>query len=118
MHYMKSSSTGERIQRSIILVSSTSGYFGGTGVSAYIASKHGVIGLLRGSQVAARRHGIAVKGIAPFFTPTRITQGLAARWKESGMDSNTPESVGNIIVQSSLDDSQSGSCILVCESFA
>ncbi|KAJ5116961.1 hypothetical protein N7456_001309 [Penicillium angulare] len=113
MHHMKSSDTSSSSASSIILVSSTSGYFGGTGVLGYIGSKHGVTGLLRGSQTAAQKYGVKVKGIAPFFTPTRITAGLAPRWKDSGMEANTPEHVGNIIAQSALDDSPSGSCILV-----
>ncbi|KAF7544841.1 hypothetical protein G7046_g9701 [Stylonectria norvegica] len=43
---------------SVVLVSSTSGYFGGTEVVSYISSKHGVIGLLRASHAprpASRR---------------------------------------------------------------
>lgn len=117
MHYMKSSSTPDGILPSIILVASTSGYMGGTGVSAYIASKHGVIGLLRGSQQAAQRYGISVKGIAPFFTPTRMTAGFAERWCNAGLEGNTPEMVGSVIAQSALDDTKSGSCILVRHSF-
>ncbi|KAJ5897144.1 hypothetical protein N7504_007432 [Penicillium tannophilum] len=117
MHYMKSSSTPDGILPSIILVASTSGYMGGTGVSAYIASKHGVIGLLRGSQQAAQRYGISVKGIAPFFTPTRMTAGFAERWCNAGLEGNTPEMVGSVIAQSALDDTKSGSCILIAGRF-
>lgn len=110
MHYLISSPRSHpAVQPCIILVSSTSGYFGGTGVSGYITSKHGVIGLLRGSQVAARRYGIAVKAIAPFYTPTRITAGFA----DTGMEGNSPESVGRAIACTSVDDTKSGSSILV-----
>lgn len=76
---------------SIVLVSSTSGYFGGTGVSAYIASKHGVIGLLRSSQLAVKKHGIRVNGVAPFHTPTHITASFSEQWKAAGLESNTVE---------------------------
>jgi NAD(P)-dependent dehydrogenase (short-subunit alcohol dehydrogenase family) len=111
---MKKYSSRDDVPPSIILVASTSGYFGGTGVSAYISSKHGVIGLLRGSQQAARKYGISVKAIAPFFTPTRITAGFADRWKEAGLEVNTPEMVGTAIAHSAMNDTKSGSCILVC----
>ncbi|KAJ5803684.1 uncharacterized protein N7503_006134 [Penicillium pulvis] len=117
MHHMKSSSTPDDILPSIILVASTSGYMGGTGVSAYVSSKHGVIGLLRGSQPAAQRYGISVKAIAPFFTPTRMTAGFAERWRNVGLEENTPEMVGSVIAQSALDDTKSGSCILIAGGF-
>ena len=55
---------------SIVLVSSTSGYFGGSAVTGYVASKHGVIGLLRSSQAVANKIGVRVNGVAPFFTPS------------------------------------------------
>lgn len=90
MHHMKINSSIDDVPPSIILVASTSGYFGGTGVSAYVSSKHGMIGLLRGSQKAARKYGVSVKAIAPFFTPTRITAGFADKWKEAGLEGNTP----------------------------
>jgi NAD(P)-dependent dehydrogenase (short-subunit alcohol dehydrogenase family) len=78
---------------SVVLVASTSGYFGGTGVNAYVASKHGVVGLLRASQRAAQKCGVRVNAVAPFFTPTHITASFAGRWKEAGFEGNTPEGV-------------------------
>ncbi|KAJ5625455.1 hypothetical protein N7510_001764 [Penicillium lagena] len=113
MHHMKKDSLSDDVPPSIILVASTSG----TGVSAYISSKHGVIGLLRGSQQAARKYGISVKAVAPFFTPTRITAGFADKWKEAGLEENTPEMVGTAIAQSAMNDTKSGSCILVAGNF-
>lgn len=82
-------------------------------MSAYISSKHGIIGLLRGSQPAAEKYGIAITGIAPFFTPTSITSRVSARWQADGLQGNTPEGVGMAIVQSSTDEVSSGSCFLV-----
>ncbi|KAJ5945095.1 hypothetical protein N7516_005263 [Penicillium verrucosum] len=99
------------------LVASTSGYFGDTGVAAYVASKHGVIGLLRASQKAAQKHGIVIKGIAPFFTPTQITTGITEKWKAAGLETNTPEMVARAIVRSSVDDSKSGACTLISGRF-
>ncbi|KAE8378533.1 hypothetical protein BDV26DRAFT_281058 [Aspergillus bertholletiae] len=117
MHHMRLPSTTRNAQPSIVLVASTSGYFGGTGVAAYIASKHGVIGLLRASQLAARKYNISITAVAPFFTPTAITSGLSERWKTAGLEANTPEMVGKVIFQSALDGSNSGSCLLVAGKF-
>jgi NAD(P)-dependent dehydrogenase (short-subunit alcohol dehydrogenase family) len=112
MHYMKSSTKPPGGKKSIVLVVSTSGYFGNTAVSGYVSSKHGIIGLLRSSQVAAKQNGVSITGIAPFFTPTNITSKVAERWKANGLESNTPEQMGMAIAQSSVEAS-SGSCTLV-----
>ncbi|KAL4863332.1 hypothetical protein BDV12DRAFT_29132 [Aspergillus spectabilis] len=112
MHHMKSSTNRTPGHKSIVLVASTSGYFGGTGVSAYVSSKHAVIGLLRGSHAAAKKHGITVTGVAPFFTTTNITAKAGVRWQADGLKPNTTDDVGFAIAQSSVEGS-SGSCTLV-----
>lgn len=104
--------------KSILLVISTSGYFGGTGVSAYCASKHGVLGLLRSSQTAARNLGVRVNAIAPFFTPTNITAGFARQWSEHGLEENSPARVAEAIAHVSLDEGRRGDCVLVCFLFS
>ncbi len=115
LHHMKSNpprfSDGSR--GSVVLVSSTSGYFGGTGVTAYIASKHGVTGLLRSSQLVATASKVRVNAVAPCFTPTQITAGLTQKWSESGMESNTPQSVAAVIAHMAVDPSRHGACCLV-----
>lgn len=98
---------------SIVLVTSTSGYFGGTGVAAYISSKHGVTGLLRSCQVIANKANIRVNAVAPSFTPTRLTKGFANEWYKSGIESNTAEGVAAMIAQISADPSKRGTCCLV-----
>ncbi|KAH8645754.1 putative short chain dehydrogenase/reductase [Xylariales sp. PMI_506] len=98
---------------SVVLIASTSGYFGGTGVAAYVASKHGIVGLLRASQGEAQRLGIRVNAVAPFFTPTRITAGFSQAWQDAGLESNTVERVAFIISQMALDRDRHGSCALV-----
>lgn len=97
---------------SVVLVASTSGYFGGTGVVSYISSKHGVIGLLRSSQKTAAQHQVRVNGVAPFFTPTYITGGYSEKWKEKGLPANTTTDVAQAIVQTAADPSMSGACCL------
>lgn len=99
---------------SILLVSSTSGYFGGTGVAGYITSKHGITGMLRGSQLAAKKHSLRINAVAPFVTPTAMSAGFSTAWKESGLPMNTMEAVARVIGVLAMDPSRSGSCYLVC----
>lgn len=98
---------------SIVLLASTSGYFGGTGVAAYVASKHGIIGLLRSSQTVAQDAEIRLNAVAPYFTPTQITAGFAKEWKAAGLETNTPEGVASVIAQMALDSNRHGACALV-----
>lgn len=98
---------------SVVLVSSTSGYFGGTEVVSYISSKHGVMGLLRSSHAPAGRLGVRVNCVAPFITPTHITEGYSAAWKAEGLPTNTPQDVARGITHMSLDTGLQGKCCLV-----
>lgn len=98
---------------SILLVTSTSGYFGGTGAAAYISSKHGATGLLRGSQVAAKKAEVRVNAVAPMFTATQLTHHFAKEWHEAGFEHNTPQHVARMIAEMSVDPVKRGSCYLV-----
>lgn len=89
---------------SIVLISSTSGFFGGTSVVSYIASKHGVIGLLRATQSAARKFDVQVNAVAPFITPTFITEGYSEKYRQRGLPLNTPANVADVVVKTSLGD--------------
>jgi NAD(P)-dependent dehydrogenase (short-subunit alcohol dehydrogenase family) len=111
---MKDNSPAEDGWRgSIVLVSSTSGYFGGTEVVSYVSSKHGIIGLLRSSCAKTKRMGIRLNGVAPFITPTYITSGYSDLWNDRGLPINTPDQVALGILQMSLDPNMQGGCSLV-----
>ncbi|KAF9893039.1 hypothetical protein FE257_012450 [Aspergillus nanangensis] len=97
----------------VVLVSSISGYFGGTGVSAYITSKHAVTGMLRGSQLAADQYGIRVNAVAPFVTPTAMAGGFSKAWKTKGLPINTTEGVATAVVTLALNPAEKGSCYMV-----
>jgi NAD(P)-dependent dehydrogenase (short-subunit alcohol dehydrogenase family) len=98
---------------SIVLIASTSGYFGGTGVVSYISSKHGVVGLARASQRKASESGIRVNVVAPFFTPTYITTGYSDEWRKRGLPANTVEDVARAIVETSVDPERKGHSVMV-----
>lgn len=99
---------------SIVLVSSTSGYFGTTGNAAYIASKHGTVGLLRASQAKASSLRIRVNSVAPSYTPTYITAGFGDGPRDAGLEVNTPEMMGSAIAYAAVDPERRGTCCLVC----
>jgi NAD(P)-dependent dehydrogenase (short-subunit alcohol dehydrogenase family) len=98
---------------SIVLIASTSGYFGGTGVVSYISSKHGVVGLARASQGRANELGVRVNVVAPFFTPTYITTGYSEEWKKRGLPANTLDDVAKAIVETSMDPQRKGHSVMV-----
>ncbi|KAF1993632.1 NAD(P)-binding protein [Amniculicola lignicola CBS 123094] len=98
---------------SIILIASTSGYFGGTGVVSYISSKHGVVGLCRASQRVANEHHVRVNVVAPFVTPTYITAGYSTEWAKRGLPANTVEDVAVAILDSAIDPARKGSSVIV-----
>ncbi|KAF2461846.1 hypothetical protein BDY21DRAFT_277648 [Lineolata rhizophorae] len=116
MHHMRSNAP-DSIKGgtcgSIVLVASTSGYFGGTGVVSYVASKHGIVGLLRASQIAAKRFNVRVNAVAPFVTPTQITGNYFAKWQEKGLPTNTVEDVASAIAATAVDVEGSGQCYMV-----
>jgi NAD(P)-dependent dehydrogenase (short-subunit alcohol dehydrogenase family) len=114
MYYLGKNSAPQGEHRgSIVLVTSTSGYFGTTGNAAYIASKHGAVGLLRASQQKASALQIRVNSIAPSYTPTHITAGFGDSIVQAGLEANTPEMVGTAILYAAADESRQGTCCLV-----
>ena len=60
----------ERRYGRIVVLSSTAGLRGWSGVSHYAASKHGVIGLMRSLALEVGEHGITVNAVCPTRVPT------------------------------------------------
>lgn len=52
----------------LILVSSIAGFKESTGLAVYTASKHGVLGILRGLRVQASRDRVRVNAVCPWMT--------------------------------------------------
>jgi NAD(P)-dependent dehydrogenase (short-subunit alcohol dehydrogenase family) len=71
---------------SIVLTSSIAGVRGREGLSAYVASKHGVIGLMRTAALEGAPDGVRVNTINPSPVETRMMRSL-----EAGMDPDDPE---------------------------
>lgn len=98
---------------SVVLLISTSGYFGGSGVMAYVSSKHGVTGLLRACQKTAASERVRVNAVAPYFTPTHMTGSFAEGWAEAGLPANTAGDVARAVARTALDEGLAGNTILV-----
>lgn len=114
MHSMSSNSPdSDGAKGAVILVASTSGYFGGTGVVSYISSKHGVVGLARASQRKAKDLGVRVNVVAPFFTPTYMTTGYSKEWQKRGLPANAVQDVAKAIVETSMDPNRKGHSVMV-----
>jgi len=71
MHYLRKNKTNGG---DLVLVSSIAGFKGSGGLATYTASKHGVLGLMRGLHTTAFPEGIRINVICPWMT----SKGLPA----------------------------------------
>ncbi len=62
----------------IITIASIAGKVGGKYITAYTASKHGVIGLPRALAVELTQHGVTVNAICPGYVDTPMTDASVA----------------------------------------
>ncbi|HEY3847365.1 MAG TPA: SDR family oxidoreductase, partial [Acetobacteraceae bacterium] len=63
----------------IVNTASTSGLFGGPGMAAYVASKHGVLGLTKVAASDVADRGVRVNAICPGPVETRMMRSLEAQ---------------------------------------
>src|ERR671922_2169712 len=61
----------------IVIVSSTAGRFGGPAESAYDASKHGVLGLMRSAAQDLARFGVTCNAVLPGWVKTAMADRSA-----------------------------------------
>ena len=63
----------------IVNTASTSGLFGGPGMAAYVASKHGVLGLTKVASADVAAQGVRVNAVCPGPVETRMMRSLEAQ---------------------------------------
>jgi NAD(P)-dependent dehydrogenase (short-subunit alcohol dehydrogenase family) len=109
MHYLRKRGGGD-----LVLVSSIAGFKECGGLAPYTASKHGVVGLMRGLHIVAILEDIRINVICPWMTSklflsvylvflliqveTRLVKGIEDGWRELGLPENTPEDVARSIL--------------------
>jgi NAD(P)-dependent dehydrogenase (short-subunit alcohol dehydrogenase family) len=105
---------GKSPAKSITLLSSVAGFKESPGLFAYSASKHGVIGLMRGMRLyTPTKFNVRINVICPWATDTQMFAGVKKAWVEQRMPLNTPEEVARIIAQVAGDSSLNGKSIFV-----
>lgn len=62
-HFLRENGDGD-----LVLLSSIAGFKESTGLPAYTASKHGVVGILRGQSVQSAREGVRMNVVCPWMT--------------------------------------------------
>ncbi|KAL1966345.1 hypothetical protein VTN77DRAFT_4487 [Rasamsonia byssochlamydoides] len=98
MHYLRKDKTPEGPGGDLVLVSSIAGFKESGGLVTYTASKHGVLGILRGLRVTALPENIRINAICPWMTKTRMVRGIEKGWYENNLPTNEPADVARAIV--------------------
>ena len=71
----------------LIAMASTASLQGGAGIGAYVASKHGVLGLVRSVAIEVARKGITCNAVCPGFVETEMAEGAVRNVMEGlGID--------------------------------
>lgn len=63
---------------SIVATSSAAGLVGADGLAAYVASKHGVVGLVRSAAISVAKAGVRVNALCPGMVDTALLRRLSA----------------------------------------
>ncbi|KAF2662796.1 NAD(P)-binding protein [Lophiostoma macrostomum CBS 122681] len=98
MHYLRKNKSKSGGKGDLVLVSSIAGFKESGGLATYTASKHGVLGLMRGLHTTAFPEGIRINVICPWMTKTRLVKGIEQGWHDLGLPENEPEDVARSIV--------------------
>lgn len=87
----------ERRRGTLVATASAGGLIGAPGLSAYVASKHAVVGLVRTTALEVAAHGIRVNALCPGMTDTAMLDRVANEipgLRESLMTMNPSGRVG------------------------
>ncbi|KAF4331512.1 15-hydroxyprostaglandin dehydrogenase [Fusarium acutatum] len=93
LHQMQANGGGN-----IILVSSIGGFKEMERITPYVASKHGVIGILRGMRLTSIKQNVQINAICPWMTKTNMAAGFAEGWQKLGLPANEPEDVAKAML--------------------
>ena len=82
----------------VVLTSSIAGFKESPGLVIYTASKHGVIGIMRGLHQHASEENININVVCPWFTKTGMVKGIEDGWSKLGLPENKPVDVARALV--------------------
>lgn len=66
----------ERGSGAIVATASVAGLVGAAGLAAYVASKHGVVGLVRSAAISVARSGVRINALCPGMVETALLKRL------------------------------------------
>lgn len=79
LHYLRKNTTSPLgYKGDIVLVSSIAGFKECEGMTTYTASKHGVIGVMRGLALRSEKEGIRINTVCPWMT-SKLSSSLVER---------------------------------------
>ncbi|KPI41537.1 Tropinone -like 1 [Cyphellophora attinorum] len=93
MGYLRKNGGGD-----LILTSSIAGWKECSHLVTYTASKHGVIGFMRGLYQQAWEEKITVNVLCPWMTKTRMVLGIEVGWRKLGLPENEAIDVARAMV--------------------
>ncbi len=68
----------ERGSGAIVATASVAGLVGADGLAAYVASKHGVVGLVRSAAISVAKSGVRINALCPGMVETALLKRLEA----------------------------------------
>lgn len=68
----------------IVNIASMSGIKAYQGIAAYVASKHGLVGLTRAAALETAKHGVTVNAVCPGYTDTDMSKAAVAALVSGG----------------------------------
>ncbi|GAB7334312.1 hypothetical protein MBLNU13_g06339t2 [Cladosporium sp. NU13] len=111
--YLRQPAKGEEadtgpMDKSLTFTSSVAAFREDPGLYVYVASKHGVMGLmrvLRSTLIQSKPYAIRTNTVCPWMTRTRLTQGVEHHWDAAGLPGNMPEDIAKILMGVAADSS-------------
>jgi NAD(P)-dependent dehydrogenase (short-subunit alcohol dehydrogenase family) len=109
-HYM---TTKQPLRGGSIILTASSTSYQRFDAPDYVASKHGVIGLMRGTSMHAKNNNLPLRinAVAPSWTRTGTVTISQAQFEKLGVISQPPEAVARSVALLATDETRSCQCI-------
>jgi len=98
----------EHDDKSMILMSSVTGFKEAPSIPVYSSTKHGVLGLMRASRRPYAELNMRVNCLCPWFVDTQMASSVKDLWAKTELAMNTPSGVAQVILGLSADNTING----------